>query len=83
MYVLRIPYADVKKDIKWEDPNATVCGNRPGEGLFPHLYNGLRLGKDEVDSVACWDRGDGAVADDKKGWEQLVKDAEKEGWLVY
>ncbi|KAI0797034.1 hypothetical protein C8Q75DRAFT_862767 [Abortiporus biennis] len=73
VYVLRIPYDHVDKDIKWEDPKAEVCGPRGGEGLFPHLYNGLKLGKDEVDRVVVWEN--------KGGWDDALKKAED--WLIY
>ncbi|THH14877.1 hypothetical protein EUX98_g9548 [Antrodiella citrinella] len=75
VYVLRILYDAVEKDVKWEDPKAEVCGPRGGEGMFPHLYNGLKLGKDEVESVAVWENHGDA------GWEEALKKAE--GWLVY
>jgi uncharacterized protein (DUF952 family) len=81
VYVLRVPYASMQKHIRWEDPKGEVCGDRPGEGLFPHLYNGLRLGKEEVESVVCWER-EGAQ-EGRKAWEELVKRAEQDGWLVY
>lgn len=35
VYVLRIEYERVEKDIRWENPDATVCGPRGGEGMFP------------------------------------------------
>jgi uncharacterized protein (DUF952 family) len=35
VYVLRIEYGRVVQDIRWESPDAKVCGPRPGEGLFP------------------------------------------------
>jgi uncharacterized protein (DUF952 family) len=35
VYVLRIPYDRVAKDIRFEDPEGRVCGPRPDEGLFP------------------------------------------------
>lgn len=35
VYVLRIQYATVISDIRWESPDGKVCGPRPGEGLFP------------------------------------------------
>ncbi|KAJ7507679.1 hypothetical protein B0H11DRAFT_1968085 [Mycena galericulata] len=74
VYVLRIKYATVEKDIKWEDPDAKVCGERGGEGFFPHLYNDGRLGLGEIDSVAVWERNGG-------NWEEALKRAES--WLVY
>ncbi|KAJ7228791.1 hypothetical protein GGX14DRAFT_415056 [Mycena pura] len=74
VYVLRIKYAMVEKDIKWEDPKAEVCGERGGEGMFPHLYNGGRLGSAEVESVVVWHR---------KGanWDEVLSKAKL--WLVY
>jgi uncharacterized protein (DUF952 family) len=74
VYVLRIPYDPVEKNIKWEDPKAEVCGPRGGEGMFPHLYNELKLGKDEVESVQCWEKG-------PDGWDSALQSAE--AWLVY
>lgn len=35
VYVLRIPYDSVAENLKWENPEGTVCGPRPTEGLFP------------------------------------------------
>lgn len=74
MYILRVPYDAIEKDIKWEDPKAEVCGPRAGEGMFPHLYNGLKLGRDEVDSMQAWVRNE-------EGWLEALKQAED--WLVY
>ena len=74
VYLLRIPYDAIEKDIKWEDPKAEVCGPRAGEGMFPHLYNGFKLGKDEVDSMQSWTRAE-------EGWDQALKQAED--WLIY
>lgn len=81
VYVLRLPYDRLESLIRWEDPKGEVCGDRPGEGLFPHLYNGLRVGNAEVDGVRYWDReaqGQGA-----RSWAEIVKEAETDGWLVY
>ncbi|KAG1817381.1 hypothetical protein EV424DRAFT_1036850 [Suillus variegatus] len=74
VYVLRIPYDPVETNIKWEDPKAEVCGPRGGEGMFPHLYNEFKLGKDEVESVQLWENGPG-------GWDSVLQAAE--AWLVY
>lgn len=38
VYILRIEYGQVIQDIRWESPDAKVCGPRPGEGLFPVSY---------------------------------------------
>ncbi|KAJ5174856.1 uncharacterized protein N7482_000733 [Penicillium canariense] len=73
VYILRIDYSNVVQDIIWESPDGKVCGPRPGEGLFPHLYNGLKLGKDEVESIAIWKNDD--------GWDKALKGAKP--WLLY
>ncbi|KAF7588907.1 hypothetical protein BBP40_005022 [Aspergillus hancockii] len=73
VYVLRIPYARVAEHLRWENPEGTVCGPRPEEGLFPHLYNNLKLGKEEVESIAIW------VNDD--GWDSAL--SQSTPWLIY
>lgn len=35
VYVLRIEYEKIEADIRWESPDAKVCGPRGGEGMFP------------------------------------------------
>ncbi|CAI7665291.1 hypothetical protein N7541_009638 [Penicillium brevicompactum] len=72
VYVLRIEYHRVIQDIKWESPDGRVTGPRPGEGLFPHLYNGLRLGREEVESVAIWQNDE--------GWDKALTGAKP--WLL-
>ena len=74
VYILRLPYDPIEKDIKWEDPKAEVCGPRAGEGMFPHLYNGFKLGREEVDSMQSWTRSE-------SGWGEALEQAEH--WLVY
>jgi hypothetical protein len=51
-----------------------VCGKREDEGMFPHLYNGGRLGKDEVESMAVWEN-------DGTNWDTALRKAES--WLLY
>lgn len=41
VYVLRILYENVEPDIRWENPEGTVCGPRPNEGLFPVSFSCL------------------------------------------
>ncbi|EYE97994.1 DUF952 domain-containing protein [Aspergillus ruber CBS 135680] len=72
VYVLRIPYGSVEQDVRWESPEGKVAP-RPGEGMFPHLYNGLKLGRDEVESVAIWTN--------QGGWETALTQARP--WLLY
>jgi uncharacterized protein (DUF952 family) len=74
VYVLRIPYDVVEESIKWEDPKGEVGGPRGGEGVFPHLYNGFKLGTDEVESVHGLEKG-------SDGWDSALKAAE--AWLIY
>ncbi|KAF8582994.1 hypothetical protein K439DRAFT_1390944 [Ramaria rubella] len=74
VYVLKVPYAVIEKDVRWEDPKAEVCGERGGEGMFPHLYNGLRLGNAEIESFQLWMKTEG-------GWEEALEKAR--AWLVY
>ncbi|GBE80670.1 hypothetical protein SCP_0303890 [Sparassis crispa] len=75
MYILRLAYDVLEPQIRWEDPKAEVCGPRGGEGMFPHLYNGLKLGKDQVESVRTWDRAEG------ESWDDVLGRAAD--WLVY
>ncbi|KAJ5184952.1 hypothetical protein N7491_007180 [Penicillium cf. griseofulvum] len=72
-YVLRIEYHRVIQDIRWESPDGKVSSPRPGEGLFPHLYNGLKLGREEVESVAIWQNDE--------GWDNALTAAKP--WLLY
>jgi len=46
------------------------------ENVFPHLYNGLRLGQAEVESVVEWEQ-------DSKGWNTAIERARLESWLIY
>jgi len=68
VYILRLPYAPIKKDIRWEQAIGKTadepggCWDSEGkEGFFPHLYNGLKLGREEVDRAGVWKRG-------QEGW---------------
>ncbi|TRM62911.1 hypothetical protein BD626DRAFT_496947 [Schizophyllum amplum] len=73
VYVLKLSWAKVADKIRWESPDAKVCGPRPDEGLFPHLYNGPKLGKEEVEDVARWEKGE--------NWDEALEKAHS--WLVY
>ncbi|RMJ25053.1 hypothetical protein PHISP_04072 [Aspergillus sp. HF37] len=74
VYVLRIEYQNVEQDVRWETPEGNVCGPRPDEGLFPHLYNGLKLGRDEVESLGVWKNEDDC-------WDKALRQARP--WLLY
>ncbi|KAJ5550921.1 hypothetical protein N7535_001141 [Penicillium sp. DV-2018c] len=73
VYVLRIEYHRVIQNIKWETPDRKRTGPRPGEGFFPHLYNDLKLGKEEIESVAIWQNDE--------GWDKALAAAKP--WLLY
>ena len=62
LYILKIEYARVAADIKWEEASS---------GIFAHLYNGGKLGIDEVVDVKQWEKGGG-------DWKTLLGDS---GWL--
>ncbi|KAH9910580.1 hypothetical protein B0H21DRAFT_704959 [Amylocystis lapponica] len=75
VHVLRLAYAPLEVQIRWEDPKAEVCGPRGGEGMFPHLYNDLKVGKGEVESMAMWKKEEG------EGWDEVLERVKE--WLVY
>ncbi|PIG81097.1 hypothetical protein AARAC_010293 [Aspergillus arachidicola] len=70
VYVLRIPYDRVAENLKWENPEAPSGAFLQ---LYLHLYNGLKLGKDEVESIAIWFN--------HSGWDYALSQATP--WLVY
>jgi len=72
VYILRLPYASVENQIKWED-TAGDQGQHGAEGFFPHLYNGFRMGNAEVDRVEILEKGD--------GWDEAAVKANN--WLIY
>ncbi|BDD64215.1 hypothetical protein MPDQ_005120 [Monascus purpureus] len=73
VYVLRISYDAVRSDIRWEDPDTKSFGSRYGEGLFPHLYNEFKLGRDEVESLGVWTND--------SGWDEMLRRAKP--WLLF
>ncbi|KAF9534164.1 hypothetical protein CPB83DRAFT_843794 [Crepidotus variabilis] len=76
VYILRIQYKNVEKDIRWEDPKGKNPSGIGEENSFPHLYNGFHLGKKEVNSVQQWSNG-------TEGWETAIRRAEADGWFKY
>lgn len=92
VYLLKVDYKKVEKDVKWEEgscvPGATggICNYmlllrqlfscKVTKGtLFPHLYNDLRIGKNEIVSVVEWER-------DSEDWDGVVNRAKEDGWLI-
>ena len=64
VYLLKVPLTNKITEqnnvVRWESPDASICGPREGEGMFPHLYfqddtkpgeYRLFLKSNEVDSV--------------------------------
>ncbi|CZS92964.1 uncharacterized protein RAG0_03451 [Rhynchosporium agropyri] len=74
VYILRIPYERVAKFVTWEDSKKKGAEENGGpwdvdekRGYFPHIYanagpgegqQGLKMGRDEVESVCIWKKGD-------------------------
>jgi uncharacterized protein (DUF952 family) len=75
VYILRVPYYRVARFVIWEDTQGELPDAHGGpwdvdekRGLFPHVYanagpgegeQGLKLGRDEVESVGVWEKGAG------------------------
>ncbi|KAF8974342.1 hypothetical protein BDZ97DRAFT_1911538 [Flammula alnicola] len=75
VYILRIDYKSVESKIKWEDSKGEVAGGVGEVDMFPHLYNDLRLGKAEVESVVEWER--------QSGWDAAIDKAKADSWFIY
>lgn len=78
--LLRIPYAPLEAAgvVRWESPDAKICGPRDGEGMFPHVYfvdGRLGLRSDEVEGVRELVSEVG-----EEGWVSALE--RSEGWLV-
>ncbi|KAJ5337451.1 uncharacterized protein N7506_005473 [Penicillium brevicompactum] len=73
VYVLRIPYDKVLQDTRWETADGATSEALPEEELCPHLYNGLNLGRDDIESMAVWIN--------EYGWEKGLLQAGP--WLLY
>lgn len=75
VFLLRLVYTNVEKEIRWEDPKGIQPGDIGAENVFAHLYNGLKLGKDEIEEVHTVEKsGD--------SWDAVIAQA-KEDWLLY
>jgi len=76
VYILRIHYSQVESKIKWEDSKGTAPGSVGEPDVFPHLYNDLCLGKNEIESVVEWERG-------SNDWDTAITKAKEDGWFIY
>jgi len=74
MYILRLEYKHVERDIRWEDPRGKYPGGIGVEGIYPHLYNGGQLGSAEVEDVFVLEKG-------SKNWD--MEKVRGSDWLVY
>ncbi|CAA7259904.1 unnamed protein product [Cyclocybe aegerita] len=77
VYILRIDYRKVEKNIKWENGKGTAPGGIGEEGIFPHLYNGLHVGREEIESFKQWEK------DSQDSWDTAIAKARADGWFVY
>ncbi|KAF9483948.1 hypothetical protein BDN70DRAFT_873072 [Pholiota conissans] len=75
VYILRIVYSSVESKIKWEDSKGKTAGGVGEPNMFPHLYNDLRLGKSEIESVVEWER--------KPNWDAAIEKATEDAWFIY
>ena len=55
--------------------NSKAPGGVGEEGIFPHLHNGLRLGCNEIESVATWKKD--------PDWASAVNKAKDINWFIY
>lgn len=77
IFLIRVELPLKSGELRWESPDAKVCGPRPDEGLFPHIYHHekrLFLSIEEVESIKEVISGEGV-----EGWEPGLKQVE--GWL--
>lgn len=81
VYLLKAPLRRLENKglIRWEAPDASVCGPRGGEGMFAHIYDDrkFKLGNAEVESAI-------EVSSDlgQQDWIQALSEIDKDGWFV-
>lgn len=78
IFLIRVGLPLKSGELRWESPDAKVCGPRPDEGLFPHIYHDekrLYISIEEVESIKEVISGEGV-----EGWESGLKQVE--GWLL-
>lgn len=88
VYLLKVASQplEAKGVVRWESPDAKICGPRDGEGMFPHLYfdeptdaggkvRRLWLKRNEVENIAEVVSESGSTS-----WDEGLR--ELQGWLV-
>lgn len=81
VYLLKVPLQPLEDKglIRWEAPDASVCGPRGGEGMFAHIYDDhqYRLTHVEVESaiVLTSPKGDDT-------WDASLSKISDQGWFV-
>ena len=80
VFLLRLPYEPLAEAgvVRWESPDAKICGPREGEGMFPHVYfpdGRLGLGHGEVDGVR-----EVVSPEGEDGWDGGL--GRLDGWMV-
>ncbi|QSZ29335.1 hypothetical protein DSL72_003849 [Monilinia vaccinii-corymbosi] len=82
VFILRIRYEKVAPSVKWENAAGKqpddVGGSWDTEGkagstltFFPHIYNGLQVGREEVDDMGEWRRGDDGWSGEGWCWGEV------------
>ena len=65
--------------IRWEAPDASVCGPRGGEGMFAHIYDDrkFKLSGDEIESAV-------EVVSEigQQDWKQALSKVTEDGWFL-
>jgi uncharacterized protein (DUF952 family) len=81
VFLLRVPLRQLEERnlIRWESPDAKLCGPRNGEGMFPHIYDDqkFKLTANEVESVRQVVSHEGC-----DGWEAALLKLRDENWLI-
>ena len=81
VYLLKAPLRPLEQKglIRWEAPDASVCGPRGGEGMFAHIYDDrkFRLSHDEIESAV-------EVVSEvgQQDWTQALSKIAEDGWFV-
>ncbi|KAJ9653423.1 hypothetical protein H2198_007371 [Neophaeococcomyces mojaviensis] len=95
VYILRVllPPLEDAKVVRWESPDAKICGSREGEGMFPHLYfdepakgsepSGTGQGRNRrlwLKNSEVQDTAEVVSEAGSVGWEEGLR--KLDGWLI-